>query len=174
MLRQPVTCAPPLQRANAHVCSQLLPQVRRLSPPGGEEEVLEIASTVTRYFNKLEDIKDADAGVYCIPMSPNFPAIDALEQPSKQQPGRLYQMTTHQKRDIRADRLQEAVEALRPTPGQLPRYYFVVPGPVRPSDVGLFDTYKPVAGLEGVEQWVMEVPVQVQPGSGRGTRSSQP
>ena len=48
--------------------------------------MLEIASTVTRYFNKLEDIKDADAGVYCIPMSPNFPAIDALEQPSKQQP----------------------------------------------------------------------------------------
>ena len=168
MLRQPVTCAPPSQRANAHVCSQLLPQVRRLSPPGGEEEMLEIASTVTRYFNKLEDIKDADAGVYCIPMSPNFPAIDALEQPSKQQPGRLYQMTTHQKRDIRADRLKAAVEALRPTPGQLPRYYFVVPGPVGPSDVGLFDTYKPVAGLEGVEQWVMEVPIQVLPGSGQG------
>ena len=130
-----------------------------------------MAITATRFFNKLEEIKQAGVGVYCIPLSPNFPAIDALEQPGEQQPGRLYQMTTCQKRDsdIPAARLQEAVKALRPTAGQLPRYYFVVPGPVGPSGVGLFGTYKPVAGLEGVvEQWVMEVPVQVQPGSGQG------
>ena len=107
-----------------------------------------MAVTATHHFTKLQDVKEMDAGVYCIPFSPNFAAIDALKQPNM-----LFQMTVH------TAGLRRAISALRGTPGQLVRFYFVVPSAVGPSSVGLFDDYQPVSHVQGVEQWVLEVPV---------------
>ena len=135
-------------------CFALLQQVRRLSPRGGRASRLKLAATATRQFVELKDVHDVGTDVYCIPASPNFPAMDALLQPNK-----LFQMTVTQKLKVNAAGLAQAIEALRPTPRQSVRFYFVVPSAVGQSSDGLFAAYRPVPHMQGVEQWVLEVPV---------------
>ena len=133
---------------------QLLQQVRRLSPTG-EQDWLKLPATATRPFTELEDVKEVATGVYCKPISPIFPAIDALMQPDK-----LFQMTVSKdKRKVNAAGLEQAVNALTGTPGQAVRFYFVVPSAVGQSSGRLLDAYRPVPHMQGVEQWVLEVPV---------------
>ena len=73
----------------------------------------------------------------------NFPAIDALIQPSS-----LLQMTIMQKCDINTAGLSRAQKQLR---GSSKRLYFVVPA-------SMFDEYRLVKGVcAEVEQWVLEM-----------------
>lgn len=73
----------------------------------------------------------------------NFPAIDALIQPSY-----LFQMTIMQKKEVHGAGLERAQKRLRSNPKRL---YFVVPAP-------LFEGYKMVTGLrDQVEQWVLKI-----------------
>ncbi len=109
-----------------------------------------------RHFTKLKDVKEVDTGLYCIPFSPSFAALDALKQPDM-----LFQMTVHQKRGVHTAGLLRALNALRRTPGQPLRFRLVVPSAVGPSSGRLFDDYRPVPHMQGVEQWVLEVPVVV-------------
>ncbi len=73
----------------------------------------------------------------------NFPAIDALIQPSY-----LFQMTIMQKCDVNDAGLARAQKRLRGSPKRL---YFVAPA-------SLFDGYRMVMGMgTQVEQWVLKM-----------------
>ena len=74
----------------------------------------------------------------------NFPAVDALQQPSS-----LFQMTIAQKRTVNRQGLEKASQQLRAAPQRL---YFCVPG-------SLFATFASVDSIAAdVEQWALEVP----------------
>jgi hypothetical protein len=74
----------------------------------------------------------------------NFPAVDALSQPSS-----LYQMTIAQKDSINAQGLGKARSQLRSPPHRL---YFCVPSALYPH----FRAVRDIAA--DLEQWVLEVP----------------
>ena len=117
--------------------------------------MLGLAATATRRFTKLKDVEEVAEGVYCTPASPNLAAVDALMQPSM-----LFQMTVTQKREeVDTEGLARAVDALRPTPEQPVRFYFVVPSAEWRLSGGLFDACMPLKDMQGVEQWVLEVPI---------------
>ncbi len=109
-------------------------------------ETLQLEAAQVRMFSKIQEVRTAQDGIYCIPKVHNFAAVDALQQPSS-----LFQMTLMQKSTINAGGLARARHQLRDQDHA--RLYFVVPG-------RLFQQYKAVdaSDVGSEQQWALRIP----------------
>ncbi|GIL67898.1 hypothetical protein Vafri_21113 [Volvox africanus] len=95
-------------------------------------------------FKELKEVKRKSKGIYYVPQNHNFPAVDAIMQPTL-----LFQMTTVQKTQVHLKGLQAVASRLRVQPPQL---FFVVSNDI-------FMTFRFIPGIpQNIEQWVLKVP----------------
>lgn len=121
-------------------------QARNLQgSPSSATEWLEFEGSAVQLFSKVEEVRSAPDGAYCVPKLYNSAVVNALQQPSS-----LLQVTLMQESEISADGLAKARRQLR-EPAQA-RLYFVVP-------CRLFEQYRAVSGVDpAIQQWVLKIP----------------